>query len=50
VEISFASAFELETHSLVVRNRNWVNVDLIDELLAMVEEEQKMISGFMEKL
>ena len=50
VEISFASSFELETHSLVVQNRNWVPSELISELLKLVEKEQKMISKFMDKL
>jgi four helix bundle protein len=50
IEIAFASSYELETHSLIVLNRNWVAKDLIDELLALLEEEQKMIFGFMDKL
>jgi four helix bundle protein len=50
VEISFGSAFELETHSLVVRKRKWVADDLMDELLVLIEKEQKMISKFIEKL
>jgi four helix bundle protein len=50
VEISLASSFELETHSLVVQNRRWVSDELISELLVLVEKEQKMISKFIEKL
>jgi four helix bundle protein len=50
VEIAFASSYELETQSLIVQNRNWVAKDLIDELLELLKEEQKMISGFMDKL
>jgi four helix bundle protein len=50
VEISLASTFELETHSLVVRNRNWIGQEAIDELLSLIKEEQRMISGFMEKI
>ena len=50
VEISFGSAFELETHSLVVQRRKWVSEELIVELIALVQKEQKMISRFMEKL
>lgn len=50
VEISLASSFELETHSLVVQNRQWVSPELISELLLLVEKEQKMITRFMEKL
>jgi four helix bundle protein len=50
VEISLGSAFELETHSLVVQNRKWVADELISELLVLLEKEQKMISRFIEKL
>jgi four helix bundle protein len=50
VEISLASAFELETHSLVVRNRKWVKENLVDDLLLLIEQEQKMISAFIDKL
>jgi len=50
VEISLGSAFELETHSLVVQNRKWIADELISELLVLLEKEQKMISRFIEKL
>jgi four helix bundle protein len=50
VEISLASAFELETQAIVVQNRNWVKPDTISELLILIEKEQKMISKFMDKL
>jgi four helix bundle protein len=50
VEISLGSAYELETHSLVVRNRKWVNDELMESLLVLIEEEQRMISGFIDKL
>lgn len=50
VEISLASLFELETHSLVVQNRGWTKPESISELLVLIEKEQKMISKFMDKL
>jgi four helix bundle protein len=50
VEISLGSSFELETHSLVVRKRKWVSENIMDDLLLLIEEEQKMISGFLDKL
>jgi four helix bundle protein len=40
-EISLASAFELETHTRIVKKRKWVKEELIDELLALIEKEQK---------
>jgi four helix bundle protein len=50
VEISLGSAFELETHSLVVQRRGWVKDDLILELLDKVKSEQKMLTKFIEKI
>jgi four helix bundle protein len=50
VEISLGSAFELETQSLVIKKRGWFTDELIDELLALVQREQKMITKFLEKL
>ena len=50
VEISQGSAFELETHTLSVQRRNWIDEKLITELLEMVRREQKMIVKFIEKL
>jgi four helix bundle protein len=50
IEISLGSAFELETHLLVVQNRKWVSDELLHELLMLVEKEQKMITKFIDKL
>jgi len=50
IEISQGSAFELETHTLSVQRRNWVDEKLILELLEMVRRELKMIVKFIEKL
>jgi four helix bundle protein len=50
VEISLASSFELETQTLVVQNRKWAPSDKVSELLSLVEREQKMITGFIDKL
>ncbi len=50
VEISFGSAFELETHSLVVQRRRWVEEKVILELLDMIKTEQKMLAKFIEKV
>ena len=51
VETSLGSAFELETHSLIVQRRRWANDDkLIQELLEMVKHEQRMLVKFIEKL
>lgn len=50
IEISQGSAFELETHTLVVGRRKWVSAELINELLDMVRQVQTMISKFIDKL
>jgi four helix bundle protein len=50
VEMSQGSAFELETHTLVVSRRKWVSEELINQLLDMVMQEQKMISKFIDRL
>lgn len=50
VEISFGSAFELETHLLIVQKRKWVNEKIIVELLGMIKIEQKMLAKFIDKV
>lgn len=50
IGISLGSAFELETHSLVVQRRKWVAEKLIQELLEMIVREQKMLTKFIERL
>jgi four helix bundle protein len=49
-EISLGSAFELETHSLTVQRRKWIDESLIIELLSMVQKEQKMITKYIDRL
>jgi four helix bundle protein len=49
IEIALGSAFELETQSLIVQKRKWVN-EPISELIELVRKEQRMISKFIEKL
>lgn len=50
VEIAFGSAFELETHALVVQRRKWIDEKMISELLEEIRTEQRMISKFIDKL
>jgi four helix bundle protein len=50
LEISQGSAFELETELLVIEMVKYCNKDLIDDLLNDVDEEQKMIEGFIKTL
>ncbi len=50
VEISFGSAFELETHLLIVQNRKWVDEKMIIDLLDVIKMEQKMLAKFIDKV
>jgi four helix bundle protein len=48
VEMALGSAFELETHLIIVKNR--VEERLIDEVIEKLRREQKMIDSFIDKL
>ena len=50
LEISLGSSFELETHLLIAEAVNFGDRELRNELKKDVDEEQKMLIGFMNKL
>jgi len=50
LEMAFGSAFELETHALIVKRRRWTTDMIIEELLELVRREQQMLSKFIDKL
>lgn len=50
VEIALGPQFELETVLIAAQRLKFGSADQIEELLTMVTEEQKMISGFLESL
>lgn len=50
IEISLGSAFELETHLLLVQRRKWVEEKMIAKLIEMIVVEQKMLQSFIRKL
>lgn len=50
VEIALGSAFELETQLLIAKAANFGSRDLEEELLLEVDEEEKMLIGFMNQL
>jgi four helix bundle protein len=50
LETSPASAFELETHLLIVEDQKWFPDQTIGDLLAKVTEEQKMLSVFINRI
>lgn len=50
IEISLGSAFELETQLLISQALNFGEKDLADGILKDLDEEQKMLISFMNKL
>lgn len=50
MEIAYGSSFELETQMLIAQNLKYSSTALIDELLNELDQEQKMLSSYMEKL
>ena len=50
LSISLSSAFELETQLLICERRNYGNQETLAQALSMVNELQKMIFTFREKI
>ncbi len=50
MEIALGSAFELETQTLTLQGRKWAPKAEVATLLEAIDEEQKMLMGFMAKL
>ena len=50
IEISLGSTFELETQLLIAKAANFGNTELGSEILRDLDEEEKMLIGFMNKL
>ena len=50
LEISLGSSFEMETQILIAEAVNFGEKDLIKELMTDIDEEQKMLMSFMNKL
>jgi four helix bundle protein len=50
LSISLGSAFELETHLLIVQQRRWVSDSKIAEALGLVVREQQLLSKFIKRL
>ena len=50
LETALGSAFELETHLLMVKGQSWFPEEIINALLDKVTGEQKMMSSFINKL
>jgi four helix bundle protein len=50
IETSLASAFELETHLLIIKEQKWFPEKTVNDLLEMIIEEQRMLNAFINKL
>jgi four helix bundle protein len=50
IEISLGSSFELDTQLLIAKAVNFGDNDLTDLLLKQIDEEQKMLMSFMNKI
>ena len=49
-EIALGSAFELETHLLIIQQQMWFPKDKVETLLRLIIEEQKMLTTFIARL
>lgn len=49
-EIALGSSYELETHILIVEKLGWLPEEEVKEILGLIEEEQRMLSSFIDKL
>lgn len=50
IEVALGSSYELETHILIVEKLGWLNEKEVKGMLKLVEEEQRMLSSFIDKL
>ena len=50
LEIALGSSFEVETQTIIIENLKLVNKEELNLLLKMLDEEQMMIYGLMNKL
>ena len=50
LEIALGSAFEVETQATIIETLNYAAKDELSDLFRMLDEEQMMIYGFMNKL
>jgi four helix bundle protein len=50
IEIALGSSYELETHLLIAKSASLGDSTLANELLQQIDEEQKMLMSFINKL
>jgi four helix bundle protein len=50
MERSLGSSYELETHMLIIEKLKWLEEKEAKDILELIEEEQRMLSSFIDKL
>ncbi len=50
LEIALGSAFELETHLIIIKEIGLIDQKIPDSIFQLIDEEQKMIMSFLKKL
>ena len=50
MERSLGSAYELETHMLIIERLKWLEEKEVKGILKLIEEEQRMLSSFIDNL
>lgn len=50
MERALGSAYELETQLLIIEKLNWLKENEAKDILKLIEEEQRMLSTFIDKL
>jgi four helix bundle protein len=50
LETSLGSSYELETQCLIIRDLELGNKELIESLLGLIDEEQRMLRSFIQKV
>ena len=50
LEVSLGSAFELETQLIIIQKLNLIRSEQVDDIINKLNEVQKMINGFINKL
>lgn len=50
MEIALGSAFELETQLIIASKLNYGKIELVNSLINLIDEEQKMLMAYMKKL
>lgn len=50
IERSLGSAYELETQLLIIEKLNWLKENEAKDILKLIEEEQRMLVKFIDKL